>query len=385
MDWKVQLSRMNFCQREQRAAQKVIESEWLTMGDQVQNFERAFSECFDYPATGVAVSSATAALHLILMANKIGEGDEVIIPGLTFVSDANVVVQLGATPVFSDINDISDLNASILDISSKITSRTKAIVIVHFAGFPMDLTELRKICDERCIILIEDCAHSPGAKLHGTYVGGVGDYSYFSFFSNKNLATGEGGMIVTNRHDDRDVFARLRSHGMSAATLDRHKGRQNSYDVLDVGLNYRMDEIRAAIGLVQLDKLAIGNAARQILHSQYRTLLKGSPVIIPFTGYDEKFESSCHIFPIILPEGVNRNELISHMKANGIQTSIHYPAFHTFTAYKKIIRAGELPICDQVCERELTLPIYPTMTHDEVNIVVESLNKGLELQDARCI
>lgn len=385
MDWKVQLSRMNFCQREQRAAQQVIESEWLTMGGQVQNFEQAFSEFFDYSTTGVAVSSATAALHLILMVNKIGKGDEVIIPGLTFVSDANVIVQLGATPVFCDINGINDLNASISDILSKITSRTKAIVIVHFAGFPMDLTELRKICDEKYIVLIEDCAHSPGAKLNGSYVGGVGDYSYFSFFSNKNLATGEGGMIVTNRHDDRDVLARLRSHGMSAVTLDRHKGRQNSYDVLEVGLNYRMDEIRAAIGLVQLDKLESGNAARQLRHSQYCTLLADSPVIIPFTGYNEKYESSCHIFPIILPEGVNRNELISHMKTNRIQTSIHYPAFHTFAAYTQLISAGQLPICDQVCERELTLPIYPTMTAGEVDLVVTNLNEGLEVQNARCV
>ena len=378
MDWKIQLCELNFDDREKTAVAQVLNNEWLTMGTIVSEFEEKFSSFIGNGVSSVAVSSATAGLHLLLMAIGVSQKDEVIIPGLTFVSDANVVMQLGAKPVFADSNSLSNLNVSEDDIISKITVKTKAIVIVHFAGHPMAMEKLINVCEQRGIFLIEDVAHAPGADINNRRCGTFGDAAFFSFFSNKNLACGEGGMIVTKDAKLASRISKLRSHGMTALTAERHKGRATSYNVQEVGLNYRLDEIRAAIGLVQLDKVIEGNAKRKNLTLRYWDQLAGANLIIPFSEFSEDRVAAYHIFPLILLKKHNRLSIINILKEHGIQSSIHYPSFATFSAYKHLVKVGDLPIVDEVCKRELTLPLHPKMSFDDVDLICKVLKDCLK-------
>jgi dTDP-4-amino-4,6-dideoxygalactose transaminase len=377
MEWKVQLCELNYDEKEANAVNLVLRNEWLTMGEQTYEFEAEFTKLIQHENQGIFVSSATAGLHLILMALGIQKNDEVIIPGLTFVSDANVVAQLGAKPVFTDSTSLDNFNVSVDHIVSKITSNTKAIVIVHFAGFPMDLYDLKAVCAQRGIALIEDCAHAPGASIKGEMCGSIADFSFFSFFSNKNLAVGEGGMVFAkDPHYERKIRL-MRSHGMSSVTLQRHLGRSISYDVECVGLNYRPDEIRAAIGRVQLKKLAAGNKARELIYQLYVSELQASNIKIAFTNVDSDITPAYHILPVILPEKIDRAAVISKLKDNGIQTSIHYPNFKDFRAYKSYVSPTDLPIVNQICDRELTLPLHPRMHKNDVKQVTDSLKDAI--------
>lgn len=373
MQWDIQLSELNFDDRERLAVERVIQSEWLTMGEECSKFEIEFQDFIEHENKGVFVSSATAGLHLILMALDVKKGDEIIIPALTFVSDANVILQLGATPVFADSVSLTDFNVSIDDIISKITSKTKAIVIVHFAGFPMKLEKLKLICQQKEIKLIEDCAHAPGASYNSKMCGSFGDFSFFSFFSNKNLAVGEGGMVFSKDTILNDKIRLMRSHGMDRVTLERHLGRAISYDVKVPGLNYRADEIRAAIGREQLQKLMGGNARRKEIYDIYVKLFKGSNILPAFNFHCAKTIAAYHIMPIMLPLNVDRNNIINELKNKGIQTSIHYPNFKAFKAYAKIASEYETPIADSITNRTLTIPLHPRMVAHDAEKVARTL------------
>lgn len=376
MDWKVQLFKLNYDQREADAVADVIRSGWLTMGERTVAFEREFAAYLGAGAKAAAVSNGTAALHLALLALGIGAGDEVIVPAQTFVADINAVMLVGAKPVMADCTSFDDWNMNPADIERKITNKTKAVMIVHYAGVPCDMDAIVALCERRGLKLVEDCAHAPGARYKGRSVGTFGDVGCWSFFTNKNLSVGEGGMVTT-RSDalDRDMRY-LRSHGMTTLTLDRHKGRAVTYDVVRPGLNYRIDEIRAALGLVQLAKLDAANASRRRIVEAYRRELAGLPGIsLPFPDQDDRVSSS-HIFPILLADGIERLEVVESLKADGIQSSIHYPAIHHFSAYSGM-DLGATPIADEVARRELTLPLYPDMTEVDVGMVTDALRKAL--------
>lgn len=376
MDWKVQLFKLNYDNREAEAVAQVLHSGWLTMGERTVAFEREFAGYLGSDVKAAAVSNGTAALHLALLALGIGAGDEVIIPAQTFVADINVVMLVGATPVMADCTSFEDWNMDPADIERKITDRTKAVMIVHYAGVPCDMDAIASLCERRGLKLIEDCAHAPGARYKGRSVGTFGDIGCWSFFTNKNLSVGEGGMVTTRSADlDRDMRY-LRSHGMTTLTLDRHKGRAVTYDVVRPGLNYRIDEMRAALGVVQLAKLDDANAARKRIVDGYRRKLDGlAGISIPFPEREDRTSSS-HIFPILLAEGVDRLQIVEALKSNGIQSSIHYPAIHHFTAYAAM-ELGATPIADEVARRELTLPLYPDMTESDVHLVVDALRNAL--------
>jgi dTDP-4-amino-4,6-dideoxygalactose transaminase len=226
------------------------------------------------------------------------------------------------------------------------------------------------------LAVIEDASHAPGASLDGTSLGTWGDVGCFSFFSNKNLSTGEGGILVTNREDIAEKARTLRSHGMTSLTWDRHHGHAYTYDVVDLGYNYRIDEIHSALGLVQLHKLVANNARRQKITAQYRKALSGTGVGLPFSNSTGK--PAYHIFPMLLPQGANRKQFIDHMRAAGVQTSIHYPPIHQFSYYRPRYPDLNLPQTEDVSRREVTLPLYPTMTPDDVEIVVSAVQSGLE-------
>ena len=377
MAWQIPLSDIDMGIEEIAAVTKVLESRWLTLGAVTQEFESKFAE-----ATGskhaIAVTNATAALHLACVTAGLGPGDEVIIPSLTFVATANAVRYVGATPVFADICGEDDLNISPASIRNNLTPRTKAIIIVHYAGYACNMPEILSIVNETNLVLIEDAAHASGASVNGKALGTFGQTGCFSFFSNKNMTTGEGGMITTQDDTVAERLRILRSHGMTSMTWDRHKGHAWSYDVTDLGYNYRIDEIRSALGLVQLGKLPANNSRRQELTGLYRdTLAEIVPdVIMPFALANGR--SAFHILPILLPNGANRLIFMDEMKVLGIQTSIHYPPVHTFQAFsREDFPHEDLNVTNDLAAREVTLPLYPGMTDDNLLQVVNAVRNAL--------
>lgn len=375
--WNIQLFELNFDEREEQAVLEVLRSRWITMGDKTRTFEQQFGEYIGCKQLPTAVANCTAALHMALLALDIKTGDEVIISGLTFIADANVVKLVGAKPVIADVSSLDNWNVSAKTIEERITEKTKAVMVVHYGGVPCDMDEIMTLCKRRNIALIEDVAHAPGATYKSVHCGNFGDISAFSFFTNKNLSVGEGGMVVAKNEELNARIKFLRSHGMSTLTLDRHKGRAITYDVLQPGLNYRMDEMRAALGLVQLEKLRQANENRKKLTEYYHSLLAEIPQIhIPFKELTNK-TSAYHIYPILLTGEINREKIFLSMKAKGIQTSIHYPSIKTFTAYKEELSQYEIPNCEVISRQELTLPLYPTLTLQQAEIVVDQLRAAI--------
>jgi dTDP-4-amino-4,6-dideoxygalactose transaminase len=377
MNWRIPLSDIDFDEAESLAVQSVLKSRWLTMGKVTQEFEATFAAHVQ-AKHAIAVTNATAALHLACLALGLGPGDEVIVPSLTFVATANAVRYVGATPIFADIISSDDLNISPKAVESLVNARTRAIIVVHYAGYSCDMEAILSIAKQHNLFVIEDAAHAVGSELDGRPLGTWGDVGCFSFFSNKNMTTGEGGMMTTNNDDLAQKLNRLRSHGMTSLTWDRHKGHAYSYDVIDLGYNYRIDEIRAAIGLAQLSKVERNNERRRSLTQIYRDALQelAPQVAVPFQSHMGK--TSAHIMPILLPQETKRKEFIDSMKENGIQTSIHYPPIHTFTAYKDTM-SWDLSVTEDVAKREITLPLYPAMSNDDVVVVVSAIQASLNL------
>ena len=369
--WKVQLFELNYDELEVEAVAEVVRSGWITMGPKTLEFEEAFRKQLDGHMC-TAVSSGTAALHLAILALDLEPGDEVIVPALTFVADANVVRMAGAIPVFADCESIDNWNVGVESIRERITGRTRAVICVHYAGYACRMNELRDLCDENALALIEDVAHAPGGTYGDRPLGTIGDFGCFSFFTNKNLSVGEGGMVAVG---DADLDARirfLRSHGMTTLTLDRHEGRAISYDVVQPGLNYRIDEMRAALGLVQLTKLGDSNRRRADLTARYDSLLDGlAGVQRPFRDYEPGL-NTYHIYPVILDAALDRDATIAALRKRGVQASIHYPTIPGFAAYSNDDPAAT-PLATDIAQRELTLPLYPTMGDDKVTLVSEAL------------
>ena len=358
-------------EEEKRALCEVIDSGWLTMGERVAAFEKAFAKLHGVD-DAVAVNSCTAALHLLLKALDIGPGDEVMVPSLTFVATVNAVLYVGATPVFVDIQDVGMPHISLEDAKTKCTPKTKAVIVMHYGGYLVDLPAWRTFSDENGLILVEDAAHAPAAGA----VGHWSDVSAFSFFSNKNMSTAEGGMILARNASVLQRMRRLRAHGMTTDTLTRHRGHAYSYDVRMLGYNYRMDELRAAIGLVQLARLRHWNDRRKDLSNSYRQILAAQipKVVVPFT---QTHETAAHLMPVLLPAGVDRQGIMDHLRDDGIQSSIHYPPIHHFSYYLEKFPGVRLPRTEEFCARELSLPLHPSLTENDVKRVVESLRKAV--------
>ncbi len=375
MDLRIPLSDMAYGVEEEEAVQKVIHSRWLTMGAITQEFEHQFTElCGVKYAFGVA--NGTVALHLACLAAGIGPGDEVIVPALTFVATANAVLYTGAEVRFAEVSGPSDLNISPEDIERKITSRTKAILVMHYGGYPCRMKEIMEVARRHGLVVLEDAAHAPGASLDGRAMGAWGAAGCFSFFSNKNLAVGEGGMVITDRDDYAARLKALRSHGMTTLTWDRHRGHAFSYDVTALGYNYRIDEIHSALGLVQLSRLEQNNARRGAISRQYRAGLAGLPgVVTPFDQVEG--EPSYHIFPMLLPPEASRQVFMETMRNAGVQTSIHYPPIHHFSYYQERFPGIALPVTEDVAAREVTLPLYPGMSDDDVQYVLKTIREAL--------
>lgn len=375
--WSVPLTDLAMPERDVQAVLECLQSGWLTMGPRIQAFERALADRVGTPHA-VTVSSGTAALHLAYLAAGIGPGDEVIVPAVTFVASASAVRFTGAHPVLCDVGGGPDLNIDVQDAAQRITPRTRAIVAVHFAGYPADVSALRALCDERGLLLIEDCAQAIGARVDadGRQVGTIGELGAFSFFSKKQLCVGEGGMVTTAEESLAERVRLLRSHAMTSTTWDRHRGHDPVYDVVDIGFNYRLDEPRAALGLSRLERLEQDIESRRAIVRAYRERLRDVPGV-QLTFDEQSVERSSHfVFVVLLKDREARDSLRAKLKADGIQTT-WYPALHVFTDYRRTVRRGDLARAGEVSNRHCALPLSPTMDEATVDTVVESVLAAL--------
>jgi len=356
---------------EKVALSKVIDSGWLTMGDRVREFELAFANVHGAQDC-VAVGSCTAALHLILHALGIGPGDEVLVPSLTFVATANAVLYVGATPIFVDIESVDVPLMSLAEAEARCTPRTKAVILVHFAGYLANREQWQRFARLRGLHIIEDAAHAPGLREVGTF----GTAAAFSFYGNKNMTTAEGGAVIARDPDLLDRVRQARGHGMTTGTHQRLNSRSPQYDVTMLGFNYRMDEMRAAIGLVQLQNLQEWNEIRRILAVLYRRLIAEHcpAVTIPFS---EPRTSAYHIMPVLLPRYARRQDVIDELRTQGIQTTIHYPPVHQMTFYRERYPGITLPRTEDFAQRELTIPLHPQITSPVAEAVVSALAAAL--------
>jgi dTDP-4-amino-4,6-dideoxygalactose transaminase len=317
-------------------------------------FESAFAELVGAPHA-VALSSCTTALHLAYLAAGIGPGDEVIVPSITFAASASAAIYCGATPVLADIVSIRDIGLDPADAERRITPRTKAICAVHFAGYPAAVAALQELCDRHGLVLIEDAAHGPLGEVDGRQIGTHGLAGCFSFFSNKVLAVGEGGALVTA---DPGVAERVR------AERDR--------------LGYAFDELRAAILLSRMTRVRADVEARRRLTLRYRSLLAGvEGVICPYEDAGVA-SSACYVMPIVLEDAGRQVRVREHLRErHGIQTSLLYPAVHEFTAYVERFGRQSLPNSERIARSEVTIPLFPFMTEADQDRVVGALREAL--------
>ena len=363
--------------REIAAVEATLRSGWLTMGPRTQDFEAAFAEHLG-ARHAIALSSCTAALHLAYLAAGVGPADEVIVPAITFVASANAVRYCGATPVLADVVGQHDLGLDPEDVAARITPRTKAVCAVHYGGYAADVEALGRLCEERGLALIEDAAHTPSATPVGSErkLGTFGLAGTFSFFSNKVLSCGEGGLLSTDDDGVAELVRSLRSHAMTSGTWDRHRGHSAGYDVVGLGFNYRMDEPRAALLAARLEGLEDDIARRRSLVHRYRRLLADVPGLsVPYRD-DEVDTSSCYVMPVVLDDAEVREPLRAKLLEHRVQTSVLYPAIHEFTAYEGSVE-GSLPRAELAARTELTLPLFPTLAESDQDHVVSALRESL--------
>lgn len=378
MAYKIPLFDLNFDEKESEAVKNQIATNWISSGPKCQEFESKFASLLKVKHA-LTITNCTAALHLAFDALGIGDGDEVICPSLTFVATVNAIRYVGATPVFCDITSESDLNIDPNKVQQLITERTKAIIVVHFAGFPVDMDAIMAIANSNKLRVIEDACHGPLSEYNGRKLGTIGDVGCFSFFSNKNISTGEGGMITTNDDQLAALFKLKRSHGMTTMSYQRATGHATAYDVIELGYNFRMDDLRASIGVVQLSKLQADLSKRSLVRKWYLHELESlsEKIWVPFQ--DNLHFVSNYIFPIVIkPNGsITRDIVRDYLHDNGVQTSVHYPAIHRFSIYQDYAKSAYLPLTEYVADNEITLPMYAGLKINDVKFIVKLLSEIL--------
>lgn len=368
-------SRPAMGQEELAAVSEVLQSGWITTGPKNQALEQAFCELTGNKHA-IAVSSATAGMHVALMALGIQAGDEVITPSLTWVSTLNMIVLLGAEPVMIDV-DRDTLMVTPESIEEAITPRTRAIIPVHYAGAPADIDAIRSIGERHGIPVIEDAAHAAGTHYKGKHVGDRGT-AIFSFHAIKNMTCAEGGLIVT---DDEQLANRMRSlkfHGLGVDAFDRQTlGRAPQAEVITPGYKYNLADINAAIALVQLNKLEQNNARRTEIAERYLAELVNTPYL-PLIHPQWAHKHAWHLFILRIDEsrcGITRNEFMGALKEKGIGTGLHFRAAHTQKYYRERYPTLSLPDTEWNSDRICSIPLFPTMSDDDVSRVINALRE----------
>jgi dTDP-4-amino-4,6-dideoxygalactose transaminase len=400
--WRIPLSDLNYGPDEEAAVLDVLRSRWLTMGPKTEEFEARMAEYLQV-RHAIAVANCTCALELAyryVLAERAplinGRKPVIVVPDITFVASSNAAIVAGARATFCDIVDLTRPTARLSHVQALIDSAAEAaaaVCLVHYAGFDAGVSEFRQLCNVRKVALIEDAAHAIGSRsASGPNLGTVGDIGCFSFFSNKNLATGEGGLIVTNNDAAARAMRLARSHGMTSLTYERHQRKSHGYDVVSLGHNYRCTEITAALGLAQLNKLDAANRRRREIYRMYAKSFEGeAQLVVPFETMPAAIDTAaCHIMPLVCAGPALRDRIREALTAAGIQTSHHYPPVHGFTYYHKAAGGGiripdahelgegfppaycggrpEFPLSAAVhfSARQITLPLYPSLKNSEI-------------------
>ncbi|MDX6637866.1 MAG: hypothetical protein QOJ01_1377 [Solirubrobacterales bacterium] len=374
-DWKVTLSEVDLLESDIEAVAETLRSGWLTMGPRTQELEAAFAE-FIGAQHAMAVASGGAALHLACAALDLALGDEVIVPALSFVADANAPVHCGATPVIADSRSLASPNLDPADVERRITARTKAVIAVHMFGYPADVDALREICEPRGIAIIEDGCQAVGGRFaDGARLGTKGLAACFSFFSKTKLGAGEGGIITTDDDAVEASVRSLRSHAMTSVTWDRHRGHAETYDVPELGFNYRIDETRATLALARLGRLDDELDALRGVVRGYRERLAGlDGVEVPFS--DAEVELSGHFaFPVLVADAERRDGVRERAHAAGVQTTF-YPALTQLTAFRRGADDG-CPVAEEFASRHVALPLASRLDDAKLDLVVETLGAAL--------
>ncbi len=374
-EWRVPLVDVSVDELEIEAVVQTYRSGWLSMGPRTELLEQRFGD-YTGASHAIAVSNCTAGLHLACAAAGLGEGDEAVVPSLTFVATANAVRYTGATPVFADIAGLDRPWIDADSVAAALGGRTQAIVNMTYGGHPADSAGLAALAAERGLVLIEDAAHGLGGALGGRALGTFGAIGAYSFFANKNLPVGEGGMVVSDDDEIAERVRLLRSHAMTSLTWDRHRGHASGYDVVELGFNYRIDEARAALAAVRLERLDADNARRAAAAARYRALLGEVEGLALTSSADEAAgeRSAHHLFTVVLDPDRDRDGVRERMAERGVQTSVHYPPVHRFSAYDL---AADLPLTDAYAERAISLPLFPGISDEQLELVADSLTGAL--------
>jgi len=363
----------------------VLKSDWLTTGPKIGEFEERFAAWVG-ARHAVSFSSGTAALHGATFAAGLGPGDEAITTPMTFCATANCILYQGATPVFADVSP-DTLNLDPAEVSKKLTSRTKAIIAVDYAGHPAALDELRKLAKAKGVLLIEDACHALGAEYRGKRVGGIVDMTVFSFHPVKHLTTGEGGMVATNDARLAETLRRFRNHGISSEARERQESGQWFYEMVLLGFNYRLTDIACALGLSQLDRLDSNLARRREIAAQYSAAFRDRPgsifstIVAPVVRYD--VAPAWHLYPVRLKLEMltaGRAEIFRALRAENIGVSVHYIPVHRHPYYRERFESNSpksYPVAEDAYERLISLPMFHSMTAQDVEDVIHALGKVL--------
>jgi len=358
---------------------KALSSNLLTDGPNLREFEKKFQN-YTKSNFSTGVSNATAGLMLSLKALDISENDEVIIPDMTFVATANAVLSCNATPVLVDV-DYEDLNISIDSIEENITNKTRAIIPVHFAGKSCNMKQIMKIAKKRDLKIVEDCAHALGTFYDKKHVGTFGDTGCFSFYPTKNLTTFEGGMITSKAKKITEILRKSRNHGINKSLKDRFtRGQPWEFDIEELGFNFRLDEIRSALGNNQLKRLGNMNNQRRLAAKYYHSKLKDVKGI-SLPSQKLSADNSWHLYVIKILDNfaISRNSLFHSLLSNGIRTSVHYKPLHLFTLYKKTCKiTSSLRNSKKLYQEILSLPIFPGITRKQQNLVIGEIKKKIK-------
>ncbi|MBN2227305.1 MAG: DegT/DnrJ/EryC1/StrS family aminotransferase [candidate division Zixibacteria bacterium] len=375
---KVPFFRLRLSAQEKKEVADALASGWITSGPKVSALEKGIC-ALTGARHAVAVSSGTAGLHLALEALGITVGDQVITTPYTMIATIEAILYTGAEPVLVDI-DAATLNIDPALIESKITRKTKAIVAVDIAGCPCDYRRLRAIARKYHLALIADAAHSLGADYRGQAVGTLADATVFSFYSTKNLTTGEGGMVLTGRKRLADEIRLLALHGMTSSGWKRYAGGSWKYDVVRLGYKYNLSDVSAALGLGQLRGFEKRQAKRAGLANRYNRKLADLGGLLDLPFCPDGSNHAWHLYVIRpIPErwGISRDRLIVELENRGVGCGVHFIPIHTFTHVKKILPVGRyhLPICEREAGRAISLPLYPDLTLREADYVCEVIHE----------
>lgn len=364
--------RPSYGDEELEALRPVFASGWIGLGPKTAEFERAFAEYIG-AEHAIGVNSCTAALHLALVAAEV-KGAEVITTPMTFVSTNHAILYAGGIPVFADIEP-DTLNIDPEDVARKVTARTKAILAVHYGGHPCDMDALQSIADAHGLVVIEDCAHATGGQYRERGLGSIGDFAAFSFHAVKNLATGDGGMVVTKHAEAASRMRKLEWLGISKGTWGRSSGEGYSweYDCEELGFKYHMNDITATLGLVQLGKLDTMNSRRRAVWERYTVAFTDSGLLEP--PVEKSYaRSACHNYVVKVRDECDRDPLMEYLKARGISTGMHYIPNHLYDVYQAYA-TGALPVAETVWKRLITLPLYPDLSDAEQDSIIGGIGE----------